>query len=203
MKRALAALLVLGGCGYHLAGSRIGLPADVRSLSVARIENRSTEYGLEKLLAFALEREILARGQLRWEPEANGADAVLVGTIRSVTYRPVAFNSRDESVQYEVVVLLDLALQRTSGGAPLWEVKGFRVEGEYASSPGVVVVSSARFQQQPLDAANLRDPQWSPRAAQDPNAVNPQLAESFKREALRALAEQAARDLYAQMVEEF
>ncbi len=203
MKGALLGVLLLCGCGYHFAGVEVGLPPEVRSVSVATIDNRSTEQALDKLLAFAFEREVLARGQLRWEQAPAAADAVVKGTIRSLSIRPVAFNRRDEAVQYQVILFLDLSLERTSDGAVLWQVEGYRVEGEYASSPGVVVVSSAAFQQQTLDAANLRDPEWSPQAAADANAINPQLAEGFKRELLRALAQRAARDLYAQMVEGF
>lgn len=194
---------LLVGCGYHFEGTQLGLPPEVRSISVGQIDNRSHEYGLEKLLAFALEREILARGQIRWEPRPEAGDAVLSGTIRQVTVRPVAFNSRDQAMQYEVVLSVDLALKRTGDGQVLWQTKGFRVEGEYASSPGVVVSSSARFQEQTLDAANLRDPEWSPQAAADRQAINLQLAESLKKQMLRALAQEAARDLYAQLVENF
>ena len=199
----LALAFVLASCGYHLEGGQWGLPPEVQSLSVGKIENRSREYGLEKLFAFALEREIVARRQLRWEPRPERGDAVLTGTIRNLTVRPVAFNSRDEAMQYEVVLTVDLDLRRSRDGQVLWQAKGFRIEGEYASSPSVVVSSSAAFQQQPLDAANLRDPEWSPQAAADRQAVHLQLAESLKQQTLRALAQQAAQDLYAQMVENF
>src|SRR2546426_9377463 len=78
----LVCLLFVLGCGYHLAGEKSGLPDDVRSLSVGTIRNRSREHGLEKTLAFALEREIHERGRFRMEEDAGGGDAVLSGTIR-------------------------------------------------------------------------------------------------------------------------
>jgi hypothetical protein len=56
--RATAVLLavVFAGCGYHFAGEQVGLPTDIHSLSVGTLVNRSREHGLEKTLAFALER---------------------------------------------------------------------------------------------------------------------------------------------------
>ena len=54
----LLSLVVLTGCGYHLAGEQRGLPADIHSLRVGSVVNHSQEYGLEKTLAFAFERAL-------------------------------------------------------------------------------------------------------------------------------------------------
>lgn len=191
------------GCGYHLAGTQMHLPADVRSVSVGHIENLSSEHGWEKLLAFALEREVITRRQLVWEPDPTRGDAVISGTVRSVSLRPVAFNARDQAVQYELVVIVDLKLTRSADGTILWRADGMRVTGEYATSPSVVVTSSAAFQLQPLDAKNLRDPQWNPLSAADAQAINIQLAEGEKRLLLQRLAQELARDAYNGIVEDF
>lgn len=203
----LAAVLVgamfWGSCGYHLAGTAIHLPADVRKIAIGKIENATTEHGWEQVLAFALEREIALRRQLLWETDPARSDAVITGRVRSLSWRPVAFNSRDQAVQYEVAVVVDLALQRRSDGQVLWRGDGLRVVGEYATSPNVVVTSAAAFQLQPLDARNLRDPQWNPQAAVDREAINVQLAESERRILLQRLAQELARDAYNAMVEDF
>ena len=39
----LLVLVVLTGCGYHLAGEQRGLPEDIHSLSVGSIVNHSQE----------------------------------------------------------------------------------------------------------------------------------------------------------------
>ncbi|GIW44619.1 MAG: hypothetical protein KatS3mg077_1901 [Candidatus Binatia bacterium] len=199
----LIVAVLLGSCGYHLAGTVIHLPADVRKISVGKIENASAEHGWEQVLAFALEREIALRRQLLWVTDPAESDAVITGKVRSLSWRPVAFNSRDQAVQYEVAVVVDLALQRRSDGKVLWRGDGLRVVGEYATSPNVVVTSAAAFQLQPLDAKNLRDPQWNPQAAADREAVNVQLAESERRILLQRLAQDLARDAYNAMVEDF
>lgn len=199
----VAVLWCASGCGYHLAGSQVHLPPDVRSVAVGEIENRSTEPGWEKVLAFALEREVLVRQQLRWEPDSERGDAVITGKIRSVVVRPVAFNSRDQAVQYELAAVVDLSLSRRTNGEVLWRAVGLRVASEYATSANVVVTSSAAFQLQPLDAANLRDPQWNPRTPVDREAINVQLGESEKRSLLERLAAELARDAYNAIVEDF
>jgi lipopolysaccharide assembly LptE-like protein len=186
-------LLLLTGCGYHLAGEKSGLPDDVHSLSVGTIANRSREHGLEKTLAFALEREIHERGRFRMEEDPGGGDAVLSGTIRDVIVRPVAFDSNDIAVQYEMALVVDLTLTRQRDGRVLWRVRALRESDEYSASANVVVTSSSQFQQDTLDAPNIQNPQFS----------HIQLAETDRRQAIARLLRQAVRDVYNQMVEDF
>jgi hypothetical protein len=204
-RSVLLAMAALGiaGCGYHVAGAENGLPADIRSIRVGDIENRTREYGLEKSLAFALEREIVIRQQLAISQDPGGGDAVLNGRIRSVEVRPVAFNKGDQAMQYEITMLLDLRLTRRDNGEVLWNGAGLRQDTEYAASQAVVVTSSSQFQQQALDAANLRDPQMSPQIAAHPQSIGIMLGETERRTALQRLLQQAARDIYNSLLENF
>ncbi|MBI3786315.1 MAG: hypothetical protein HY270_23240 [Deltaproteobacteria bacterium] len=197
------ACLGLGACGYHLAGQASGLPADVRSISIGTIDNRSLEHGIEKSLQFALEREIQIRQQWRLESAANGGDAILSGRIRRVQVRPVAFNADDQATEYELVLILDLTLKRRDDGKVLWQISGWREESDYATSAGVVVTSSSQFQQQTLDRANLQDPRLSPHFAENPQSTSIQLAETDRGTAIDRLLKQTARDIYNQMAEDF
>ena len=186
-------VLALSGCGYHLVGENVGLLEDVHSLSVGTLTNRSREHGLEKTLAFAMEREINERGHFHMEEDAAGGDAVISGTIRDVHVRPVAFDSNDQAVQYEIEMTVDLVLTRQRDGKVLWRVRGLRETDEYSASSTVVVTTSSQFQQSTLDAANLQNPQLT----------QIQLAETERRTAIARLLRQTARDIYNQMVENF
>ena len=190
---ALSLLLMLAGCGYHLAGEQVRLPDDVHSVSVGRIENRSREQGLEKTLAFAIEREVHIRRRFHMEEDPAGGDAVLSGTIRDVRVRPVAFDANDQAVQFEIAVVMDLRLTRHDDGHVLWQVRGLRETDEYSASSRVVVTGSSQFQRGTLNATDLQNPQLS----------NIQLAETDRRQALARLLSQVARDVYNQMVEDF
>ena len=193
--RSVTTLLVLAlcGCGYHLMGEGVGLPDDVHSLSVGTLTNRSREHGLEKTLAFAMEREIHERGHFSMEEDAAGGDAVISGTIRDVHVRPVAFDSNDQAVQYEIELTVDLVLTRQRDGKVLWRVRGLRESDEYSASAPVVVTSSSQFQQGTLDATNVQNPQLT----------QIQLTETERRTAIARLLQQTARDIYNQMVENF
>jgi hypothetical protein len=194
VRRAIVLLsLMLAGCGYHFAGEHVSLPEDVHSLSVGHIENRSREHGLEKTLAFALEREVYIRRHFHMEEDAAAGDAVLSGTIRTVRVQPVAFDSNDEAVQFQIAVVLDLTLTRQSDAHVLWQVRGLRETDEYSASAPIVITSASQFQQGTLDATNVRNSQLS----------NIQLAETERQKALARVLSQVARDVYNQMVETF
>lgn len=198
---ALLAALCLSACGYRFTGEHIGLPEDVRSIAVGTLGNESREHGLEKSLGFALEREIVTRRQLRLEQDSGAADALLSGKIRDVRLRPVGFNPRDQAVQYEMALIIDLTLTRQVDGKVVWETRGLQEIDEYATSGTVVVTSSSQFQQGNLNAADLENPQFASR--DDSRPVSIQLAETERRLVLERLVNQAVRDLYNQMIEDF
>ena len=192
----------LAGCGYHVVGSDPQLPDAIRSIGVGTISNSTGERGLEKDLAFAFEREIHVRGHYRMAESAGEADALLTGRIRGISRRPVAFDENDQAVQYDMEIIVDLALEQRSDGKVLWRARRMRLQDDYASNPGVVITSSAQFQRGTLDASDIA------RDAEDgiPNAKQVgfiQLAESERRRATRRLLQGAARDVYNRMIEGF
>ena len=189
----LAAVGLLTGCGYHIVGTEAALPADVHTLAVGTINNRSREYGYEKVVGFALEREIAVRRRYEVANEPAAADAVLSGTVVEVYTRPVAFGSQDQAVQYEISLVIDLTLTNQRDGTVLWQVQRLRELDEYAAASNVVVTSSSEFQQGLLDAVDINNPQLT----------QIQLAETLRQRALNRLAAQAARDVYEQMLEGF
>jgi hypothetical protein len=186
----LLTAVLAAGCGYHLTGSRVALPADVRSLSVGKVENRSREFGLDKRLSFAFEHELMRRGQLRFARGGAG-DALLTGTIQHFDAYPVSFDESDEALQYEATLVVDLELRRQSDGQLLWEVRGLREVEEYSASARVVVTSSSQFQRGQLDAKDLD------------KLSDIQLAETEKRLAIERLLSAVVRDAYDQIVEGF
>lgn len=194
--------LDLAGCGYHVVGSDPQLPDEIRSIGVGTITNSTAERGLEKDLAFALEREIHVRGHYRMAESPGDADALMTGRIREILRHPVAFDENDQAVQYDLAILVDLALQRRSDGKVLWRARRMRLQDEYASNPGVVITSSAQFQRGTLDASDITgDPEDGIPDAQQVGFI--QLAESERRRATRRLLQGAARDVYNRMIEGF
>ena len=179
------------GCGYHFVGSATAVPGEIRSLSVGPFENRSREFGLDRRLMFALEREFYRRGLLRIVENPDGGDAVLSGTIRAFTTHPVAFDAQDEALEYEAELTLDAQLKRRSDGAILWKASGMTAIEDYVVAQSVVVPSSSQFQRGTLDLEDLDA------------LTDIQLAETEKRLAIDRLVGAIVVDLHDRLLDDF
>jgi len=187
---ALPLLLLVAGCGYQFAGAVTRLPDDVKTISLGPIENRTRELGIDKELLESLEDEVTLRGRLQPVP-AGEADVILSGTIRDYGTFPIAFNSRDEALQYQVSVIVDMTLARRDDQTVLWQTRGLREVADYSAVPGVVVTSSSQFQRSTLRSSDLD------------RFTDIQVSEGQRREANERVIENLSRNLYNQMMEDF
>lgn len=116
----LLLLLFLAGCGYHPIGAEpVGSGQHI--LAVPLFTNRSTEVGLEAVLANALINTIAQTRALKVTPYEEGADLVLEGQVHSVNNTSVAFNSVTQSTVRRVTVRVDLTLKKEDNGKVLWK----------------------------------------------------------------------------------
>jgi len=178
------------GCGYHFAGTGNRLPPEIHTITLGPIQNMTREVGIEKALLEALEDEVASHGRLVPVTTRDG-DAELTGSVREYNSRPVSFSSRDEALQYQISMSVDLELRRRDNGKLLWKTIGQREVQDFSSVPGVVVTSSSQFSQQTVNANNLQQ------------FTDIQLSESTKREANERLIDSLSREIYNQMMEDF
>ncbi len=179
--------LLSSGCGYHFAGSG-PLPQGVQRVSIAEVDNQTLVTGSEKELQWALERELRNRGGLTVTDEGDG---VLNVTMRQLDQRPLSFDSKDQVLEYEVVLLLDVVLTQRDTGQILWQANNLRVASDYSATQQVVVTTSPEFQQgtlNPEDLSGLTDIQFS---------------ETQRRSAIGRLFTAAAREVYFRLSENF
>ena len=179
--------LLSSGCGYHFAGSGT-LPQGIQRVSVAEIDNQTLETGSEKELQWALEREFRSRAGMTVTDEGEG---VLNVTMRQFDLRPLSFDSRDQVLEYEVTLLLDVILTHRETGQTLWQANNLHVASDYSAVPQVVVTTSPEFQQgtlNPEDLDGLTDIQFS---------------ETQKHAAIERLFATAAREVYFRLSENF
>ncbi len=187
---ALLTCLCAAACGYNFAGTGNRLPADVHTISLGPLQNATREIGLEKQLLESLEDEVTSRARLKVAPSGQG-DVILSGVVRDYVSRPSSFSSRDEALEYQAIVAVDLELRRRDNGKLLWKTVGLREVQTYSAVPGVVVTSSSQFQRSTLNAQNVTQ------------FTDIQLSEGQRREANERMIETLARDVYNQMMEDF
>jgi outer membrane lipopolysaccharide assembly protein LptE/RlpB len=125
---ALTAAGLLTGCGYRLAG-RGELPGNTQTIAVRILENRSSETGVETLITNALINE-LNRRRRGSVVSMDRADAVLAGTIESITWDTVAHRGINVASERRVYATISLTLIDRSGNV-LWKRPGLSGEQAY------------------------------------------------------------------------
>jgi hypothetical protein len=188
---AVAALVALAGCGYRFGAGARTFPPELRTIGIEALENDTREAGLEKRIALAIEREFAMRGPFRIASKPSEGDLVLSGTLRQAVDKPVAFNSKDEVLTYQTLLLLDLELRRRDTGALVWQAKGIHQTGDYETVASVIVTTSSEFRSSTLNAEDLGA------------FTDIQLAESRRRQTLDRMLQALAHDAYDQIMEDF
>ena len=100
---ALALSLMLGGCGYQMAGRGASqLPPHLKTIAIPVFENSSAEPALQRPFTEALRRAFITDGRLRLVNDQTGADLVMTGILTRYSIRAVAFNNLDVAIEYWV-----------------------------------------------------------------------------------------------------
>ncbi len=115
-KRSAALLLMLlpTACGYHFAGSG-SFPAGVSRIFVTLLENRSAETGVESRFTNDLIFEFTRNRKESLAQERSAADAILSGTIVSLSVENISRATISAAVERRVTGILTLRLESQEG----------------------------------------------------------------------------------------
>lgn len=108
-------LLLLSGCGYHIAGKGGRMPGGVESLAIPVFENRTAKPDIESDLTAAFVTEFVT--SVKVEGEAGHA---MYGVIKSYELKPVSFTKSDINQEYRLTVVMALTIVDKSSGQIIW-----------------------------------------------------------------------------------
>lgn len=133
---SLATLLAAAGCGYQVAGQASkALPPSIRTIAVPAFENQTLTFKIEQNLTAAVVHEFLVRTRYRVQSSAEGSDATLRGTIKSIYSSPVLFDpASGRTTEVLVTVGLSIRLVSNSTGASLFEADDWFYRESYQIS---------------------------------------------------------------------
>jgi outer membrane lipopolysaccharide assembly protein LptE/RlpB len=100
-----AALVFLGGCGYHVARHANELPSDWHTLAIPIFVNHTAAYRIEQRVTNAVMHEFIVRTNYHVVPGEDGADAVLHGEITDIEAVPLLFDATSGHVNTMLVTL--------------------------------------------------------------------------------------------------
>ena len=181
----------LAGCGYQFGHGDGLLPKDAQTIFVEPFLNRTRDVGVGQEFTTAMRSELYRRARLRLVDQAEQADVILSGVVRVLDSETASVNRRDEALQYESRLVLDVNLRRREPNEILWRGPGLRLTQTYAGSRATVVTTSSEFRTGTLNTADVRQ------------FTDIQITETQERQAREQLMARFAEDLYQRLMEMF
>lgn len=128
----LVAALWLTGCGYHVANGTGSLPKGISTISVPAFASAVDQYNLGDQMASAIAREFTTRTRYQVIPSQSDADAILNGSIRSVSPIPtVSDPATGRATIVSVLIVMDITLRERATGRTLFSRQNFSVREYY------------------------------------------------------------------------
>ena len=147
----LALLLVHTGCGYSLSGRGPFLPAYIKRIGVPQFQNNTAVYDLDRQITERVRTEFIGRGKYTIVTDSTGVDALLTGTIASVTLTPAAFNQQNLATRYALTLTATVEFKDLRANKVLWTNPSMQYREEFALNP-TNVPDSTTFLGQDLSA---------------------------------------------------
>ena len=184
----ISVLTQLAACGYTFQGSGSVLPADVKRIYIPMVESQTAEPGFSATMTEALRERFERYGAVTVVESESEADAVLNVKVSKVTKGTQSVTSAtDTALQQNTTVTLAGDLRRVSGEV-LWRNPSIKTARAFGTASQAVVTSSVDFASGSLGAGDL-------------GGLNTrELSRGQEKEALTALAEEAAANIYEEAV---
>jgi hypothetical protein len=119
MRRAIVPVSILavlvGGCGYHIAGRGDLIPKTVHTVAVMPFGNATARYKLATLLSSDIARELISRTGYRLVTDANQADAVLSGAVTNFAAYPIVTADNRATAVLAIVTVQVRFINRADG----------------------------------------------------------------------------------------
>ncbi len=128
----LVLFALISGCGYT---TKSLISRNINSIYIPIFGNSTFRSGLEFDLTTALKDEIMSKTKLRIAQKDN-ADTILSGKIVTVTEGVITSNARDNIIENQVIITVNIALADRRTGRSLMTMDGLRNRAEYIVTRG-------------------------------------------------------------------
>jgi outer membrane lipopolysaccharide assembly protein LptE/RlpB len=128
-------VLMISGCGYHVAGHSSTLPKSIHVIAIPALENKTTSYRLEQKLTAATVHEFLAKTSYRVVSNPEDGDAVLRGKVLSLEAVPLLFDTATgRATTMLVTVKCEVTFTETATQKVLYHTDNFVFRNQYEIS---------------------------------------------------------------------
>jgi hypothetical protein len=137
---AVVLAILVSGCGYALVGTTSNLPEHIKRIGIPSFQNLTSTAELDRIFTDAVMAEFSSRGKYTIVASATGVDAVLTGSIQSVTLTPTAFSSTQQALKYSLNVIVAGEFKDTKDNRVIWS-QSLPAAEEYDVPAGAAVTT--------------------------------------------------------------
>ncbi len=120
---------------YKPAGRGDGLPKHIKTLAIPPFQNPSLRFKVEQRFTAAMVDEVLRRARsLKVVSTAEGADAVMLGEIKSFSFRPVLLDDLGRARLFEVTIAAGLTVRDQTRNKIIFDNRNYIFRDEYEIS---------------------------------------------------------------------
>ncbi len=148
----MATGLGMPACGYSLAGRGSFLPATIKTIGIPMFANNTPIFEVEKRVTAKVTSEFIGRGKWKIQPDPNGADALLVGEISSITVTPATFTEERQASKYVITVTTKIEFRDVKADKVLWSNPYLQFREDYELSNTANVTDPSAFLGQDVNA---------------------------------------------------
>ena len=117
---------------YKQAGKGEALPAHIKTIAIPPFQNPSLRYKVEQRFTSAMIDEVLRRQRaLQVVSKAEGADAVVLGTIKLFAYRGVLLDDFGRARVFEITVVAGITIKDQTKNKVLYDNQNYVFKTEY------------------------------------------------------------------------
>lgn len=120
---AFILMFILGGCGYHVAGSGTSgtaLKGDIGTLAVPIFKNTTYRPHIESTITTAIVNELRNSFELT---SRGSADSIMEGEITGYELLPVSFTEGDIASEYRLTIVMTVRIVNRESGEIIWELQ--------------------------------------------------------------------------------
>lgn len=120
---------------YKPVGRGDALPKHIKTLAIPAFQNQALRFKVEQRFTSAMVDEVLRRARaLEVVADPAGADAVLIGTVKSFWIRPVVLDDLGRARLFEVAITLSLTVRDQTKNKILYDNQNYVFKDQYEIS---------------------------------------------------------------------
>ena len=131
----LSLVVLLTGCGYHVAGKADLVPKNIQTIAIPPFGNSTLRYKLTDRLPQAISQEFIARTRYKIIVDPNQADAVLKGTVVNFVTYPILFDQvSGRASGLQINLTMQVSLTERATGKVIWTRPNYTYTDRYEIS---------------------------------------------------------------------